>query len=48
MLTLNSRPYWEPLKGTLHYQIGYAVPQMVMYTGRHWTFAFRGSDQIGC
>lgn len=47
MLTLNSRPYWKPLKGDTSIPDGYAVPQMVTYTVRHRA-AFRGSDQVGC
>lgn len=35
MLTLNSRPYWKPLKGDASIPDGYAVPQMVTYTVRH-------------
>lgn len=31
MLTLNSRPYWKPLKGDTSLPDGYAVPQMVIY-----------------
>lgn len=48
MLTLNSRPYWKPLKRDTSLPVGYAVPQVVLYTVRHSIFAFRGSDQIGC
>lgn len=35
MLTLNSRPYWKPLKGDTSLPDGYAVPQMVVFSMRH-------------